>query len=118
MPSVISTISLFLDKNSRPRLVLVGITVVAFWVFATWSIGLVPAFGAGFARADDVKGITIHLLDQAIIQARIQYCTAPPGTPVRRYFLSQVNEKLLQYRHITGVSYPLPACEELVLASN
>lgn len=118
MPSINAALNLFLDKNSRTRLVVVGITVIAFWLFAGWTVGLAPAFGAGFASSEDVKGIKVQLLSESIIQARIQYCTAPAGSRMRQYFLSQVNEKAREYKSETGVTYSLPDCEELVVAAN
>ncbi len=118
MPSVTETVNLFLDKNSRTRLAVVGVTVVAFWLFAAWTVGLAPAFGAGFASSEDVKQISVQLLSKAIIDARIQYCTAPRGSRMKTYFSTQVNDMTREYRDTTGSSYNLPDCEELVVASN
>lgn len=118
MPSVAETMNLFFDKNNRLRVVVVGVTVIAFWLFAAWTVGLAPAFGAGFASSEDVKGIKVQLLDSSIIQARIQYCTAPAGSRMKNYFLTQVNEKTREYRDLTGIAYSLPSCEELVVAAN
>ena len=118
MSSVTETVNLFLDKNSKTRLAVVGATCVAFWLFAAWTVGLAPAFGAGFASSEDVKGIKIQLLSESIIQARIQYCTAPKGSRMKSYFLTQVNEKTREYQKATGAPYNLPDCEELVLVAN
>lgn len=118
MPGVTETVNLFLDKNSRTRLAVVGVTVVAFWLFAAWTVGLAPAFGAGFASSEDVKQISVQLLSKAIIDARVQYCTAPRGSRMKSYFLTQVNEKTREYQTATGHRYNLPDCEELVVATN
>ena len=113
-------LTVFLEAmaHNPTRVVLTTTSVLFFWFYAAWSLGLTPALGAGFASSEDVKGIKIHLLDESIIHARIQYCTAPRGTPMKQYFLTQVNEKIREYREVTGVNYNLPACEELVVASN
>lgn len=113
------TVALFLEAmSSNPiRVVITSFSVLVFWFYAAWSLGFTPVFGAGFASSEDVKGIKVELLDAAIINARIQYCTAPVGTPMKKYFLTQVNVKVREYQEITSVNYRLPACEELVLAS-
>lgn len=77
-----------------------------------------PVFGAGFAKAEDVQMIQAQLLESTIIETRIRYCTAPVGTPSKQFFLKAVNEKLNDYKSLTGSDYPLPLCEELVVASN
>lgn len=111
-------VNMFLDKSSKVRLAVVGVTCVSFWFFAAWTVGLAPAFGAGFASSEDVKGIKVQLLSESIIQARIQYCAAPIGSRMKGYFLTQVNEKTREYQKVTGAMYNLPDCEELVLVSN
>lgn len=110
---------LFLEAmtHSPVRVVLTTTSVLMFWIFAAWSLGLAPVLGAGFASSEDVKGIKIHLLEESIVSARIQFCTASRGTPMKQYFLKQVNAKIREYRVITGNGYHLPACEELVLVS-
>ncbi len=108
---------LFLEAmaHNPTRVVLTTTSVFVFWFFAAWSLGFAPVLGAGFASSEDVKGIKVQLLAKAIIDARIQYCTAPTGTRMKSYFLTQVNEKAREYRGETGISYSLPDCEELVL---
>ncbi len=112
--------ALFLEAmaHSPTRVVLTTSSVLVFWVYAAWSLGLAPALGAGFASSEDVRGIKVYLLGESIVQARIQYCTAPRGTLMKQYFLAQVNEKTREYRDITGDVYRLPACEELVLVAD
>ena len=102
MTSVTETVNLFLDKNSKSRLAVVGITCVAFWLFAAWTVGLAPAFGAGFASSEDVKGIKVQLLSESIITARIQFCTAPKGSRMKTFFSTQVNELTREYQEATG----------------
>ncbi len=104
-------------SNSKQRVMLTTSSVLVFWFFAAWSLGMVPAFGAGFARAEDVSAVQAQLLETAIIEARIRFCTAPNGTPAKQFFLRAVNEKLTAYQDLTDVPYPLPLCEELVVAS-
>lgn len=100
--------------NSRPRVVATTLSVIIFWVFAAWSLGFVPAFGAGFASAETVNYIQISLVETAIIDRRTRYCEAPRGSDVRKFFLKSVSEKLIEYRMLTGADYNLPTCEELV----
>ncbi len=115
-----SAFTAFLEAmtHNPTRVVLTTTSVIIFWFYMSWSLGLAPAFGAGFASSEDVRGIKVQLLGEAIINARIQYCTAHRGTPMKQYFLKQVNEKTREYRDITGASYALPLCEELVVVAN
>jgi hypothetical protein len=100
--------------QSPSRAAFTTVSVVLFWFFASWSIGLVPAFGAGFASAESVTAIQISLVEDAIIERRIRYCEAPAGSAVKRFFLKVVNQKVIQYMELTGlVNYNLPDCEEV-----
>lgn len=112
-------ITLFLEAmaNNPTRVVLTTTSVFIFWVYAAWSLGLAPAFGAGFARAEDVNMIQATLLENAIIDARTQFCKAPNGTSAKVFYLKVVNSKVTAYRALTGSNYPLPRCEELVFVS-
>lgn len=105
-------------SNSGHRVMLTTTSMVFFWLFAGWSFGVLPALGAGFAKAEDVSAVQAQLLENAIIEARIRYCTAPPGTPMKQFFLKAVNGKMGDYKELTGSDYPLPLCEELVVAAN
>ena len=89
-------------------------TIIAFWFFAAWSIGMVPAFGAGFASQTDVKQIQTSLLEASILDLRIRYCSAPDGTDVKRYFFGQTQGKVRQYKEATGSDFLLPPCKDLV----
>jgi len=104
--------------NSKKRVVVTTTSVVVFWLFAVWSLGFAPAFGEGFARAEDVQSVRATLLENAIIEARIRYCTAPNGHTTKSFFLKTVNYKLAAFKVLTDREYPLPLCEELVVASN
>ncbi len=105
--------------NSPSRVAFTTVSVVLFWFFASWSLGFVPAFGAGFASAESVTAIQISLVEDAIIERRIRYCEAPSGSAVRRFFLKVVNQKVILYMELTGfTSYTLPTCEELTVGTN
>lgn len=93
---------------------LFGASVVSFWLFIGWSLGLAPAFGSGFASANDVRAIQSTLLESSILEARIRFCSAPDGSDVKRYFFRQTQEKVRLYSAITGTNYDLPACKDLV----
>lgn len=103
--------------NSKQRVIVTTTSVLCFWLFIFWSLGLVPAFGAGFARAEDVQSIQATLLENQIMEARIRYCSAPNGTQSKQFFHLTVNQKVNEYRELTGYAYPLPQCEELVVAN-
>ena len=91
-----------------------GFTILAFWLFVGWSLGMVPALGSGFAKASDVKSITISLLETSIINNRTRYCQAPEGTDMRGYFFAQTQEKVRLYNVSTGTDFILPPCKDLV----
>jgi hypothetical protein len=103
--------------NSTYRVIFTTISMVSFWIMLLWAFGYVPAFGQGVARQEDVSRIQQTLLESAIIEARIRYCSSPNGTPTKRFFLADVNTKLESYFKLTGRNYPLPSCEELVFAN-
>ena len=103
--------------NSATRVVLTTTSVILFWVFISWSVGLMPAFGSGFASADDVTAIRVSLYETEIIERRIQYCEAPRGTAAKRFFLKSVNQVVTKLYDLTGIVYQLPGCEELVFES-
>lgn len=94
------------------------VTFFAFWLFAAWSLGMVPAFGSGFASQTDVKQIQTSLMETSILDLRIRYCEAPDGTDVKLFFLKQTQEKLRLYEEQTGVDYHLPDCKDLVYVAN
>lgn len=116
---MITTVREFLElmANSTYRVAITTTSMVFFWIFIAWSLGLTPAFGSGFARAEDVKSVQASLLENAIIEARIRYCTAPNGHPTKSFFLKAVNAKLVEYKDLTDSDYPLPLCEELVVVA-
>jgi len=104
--------------NSATRVVLTTTSVVLFWLFISWSVGLMPAFGSGFASADDVTAIRVSLYETEIIERRIQYCEAPRGTAAKGFFLKSVNQVVTKLYDLTGIVYQLPMCEELVFESD
>lgn len=113
-------LALFLEAmaNSTYRVAITTTSVVFFWAFIWWSLGFAPAFGSGFARADDLQSVQATLLENAIIEARKQYCLAPNGTEAKIFYLKTVNRRVTDYRNLTDSNYPLPRCEELVFASD
>lgn len=92
--------------------------VLAFF----WSVGLFSSLGyTGFARADEQTQILNELHDQkverleiAILTAQRDYCSSPPQSKPREFYLERRNMKLNEYQAVTGHSYSgLPACDEL-----
>ena len=115
--SVLST-AITVIANSTIRVAVTTTSVVLFWFFISWSVGLMPAFGSGFASASDVTAIRVSLYETEIIERRIQYCLAPRGTPAKGFFLKSVNQVVTKLYDLTGVIFQLPLCEELVFESN
>lgn len=113
MSSILSFLAAVL--NSPSRVAFTTLSVGMFWLFAAWSLGLAPALGAGFASAESVTSIQISLVEDAIIERRIRYCEAPSGSAVKKFFLKIVNEKVIAYLQLTGTSYALPNCKELIV---
>ncbi len=101
------------DRKTSPAS---AVTIIAFWFFAAWSLGILPAWGSGFASATDVKAITIQLLEASILDLRIHYCSAPDGTDAKRYFSTQTQSKIRSYEESTKADFALPSCKELVYA--
>ncbi len=103
--------------NSPSRVAFTTVSVSLFWILIAWSLGFVPALGAGFASAESVTSIQVSLVEDAIIERRIRYCEAPDGSTVKKFFLKIVNEKVIAYFKLTGTSYALPNCKELIVES-
>ncbi len=102
------------DRKTSPTSI---VTIVAFWIFAGWSFGILPAWGSGFAYAIDVKAITVSLLETSIRELRIHYCSAPKGTDAKRYFFNETRSKVRLYEETTGSDFHLPDCKDLVYAT-
>lgn len=107
----------FLFPADRKTSAASAVTIIAFWLFAAWSFGVIPAWGSGFAKASDVKAITVSLLEASILDLRIRYCSAPDGTDAKLYFATQTQTKVRLYETATGFAFPLPSCKDLVYAT-
>jgi len=117
MSFVVDMFKMLTCRDSRCRLAVLAVSLAAFWGFMIWSFGYIPALGSGFASADTVKYIQVSLVEDAIIERRIRYCEAPSGSAVKQFFLKVVNEKVIEYQTLTGTSYALPTCKELIVVS-
>lgn len=104
----------FLTDPNRKISVASAVTTVAFWSFAVWALGGMPAVGSGFAKADDVSAIQASLLEASILDFRIRYCSAPKGTDVKIFYFTQTQSKVRAYREITETAFVLPPCKDLV----
>lgn len=102
------------DENGNVRRAIVVFSIVMFWLFAGWTLGILPAFGAGFARAETMNRVEANQIESSILNRRIRYCSAPVGSETSLFFLKSVNEKLKEYFQLTSLSYNLPTCPELV----
>jgi len=108
------TIRMFVFPTDRKVSPVSGITILAFWFFVGWSLGMVPALGSGFAKASDVQSITVSLLETSILDHRTRYCQAPDGTDMKSYFFAQTQNKVREYKSTTGSEFQLPPCKDLV----
>ena len=104
----------FLTDPNRKISVASAITTAAFWSFAVWTFGGMPALGSGFAKADDVAAIQASLLEASILDLRIRYCSAPDGTDVKLYYFTQTQSKVRAYKDAAGADFVLPPCKDLV----
>jgi hypothetical protein len=92
----------------------VGGSILSLWFIFWWSIGMfpTPAFGEGFARAEQVDRLEARYIENEVIDAVERRCTAQ--TPQsRRYFSERITEKLDDYRKLTGTKIVLPTCRDL-----
>ena len=90
----------------------VGITVLiyAFLVFSVWSLGFVPYFGGGFARADESRETRAELLAQKIQEVETVLCMEEVDAVLANYS-RQLRE---EYRKLTGRDPDIPPCSVLL----
>jgi hypothetical protein len=91
------------------------ISAVSSWVFAFWALGwfVTPAFGTGFARAEQVNSIYVSLLEEQLIDARIRLCQSTSASS-KQFFLTRLSEKEREYEERTKHSYRRPTCAEVL----
>jgi hypothetical protein len=85
------------------------------WVFSFWALGLfvTPAFGDGFARAEQVDSMYVLLLEEQLMDTRIRQCQAGTGS-AKTFFLSRLQEKERDYYESTKRAYQRPTCQEVL----
>jgi len=108
--------SVFIDSEHHPRAAksILAVTVLVFWFYASWSFGILPVFGEGFAKASDVTNISITLLERDMIDTRTRHCLSPAESDMQRFFYARIQEIRRKYFDLTGQAFDLPACRELV----
>lgn len=91
----------------------VGISTVFMWCFFWWSVGLAPpAFGEGFARAEQVNNIRVLLLEQSLIDLRIRHCRAE-GIDPKTFYWDRLQRQVREYQGITKQRFPVPPCSDV-----
>jgi hypothetical protein len=91
------------------------VSAVSSWVFALWALGwfVTPAFGTGFARAEQVDSIYVSLLEEQLVDARIRQCQSTSAS-AKQFFLTRLQEKEREYETRTKRGYTRPACTEVL----
>ncbi len=79
-------------------------------IFIVWSVGLIPYFGGGFARADESRETRAELLAQKIEEVETVLCMEEPDASLLAY-----NRQLRdEYRKLIGRDPDVPACAVLL----
>lgn len=97
--------------NAIPMWVRVCMVSVSFISFALWSMGLLPVFGHGFAKADDVTAIKSDLDETSISTLRAQECHLSSGL-VKQFYTDAILKRQQEYKRLTGTDFPLPSCQD------
>lgn len=109
-PSTALQLGLMLG-SAIPMWVRICIMSVSFVSFALWSTGLLPMFGDGFAKADDVKSIKSDLDETSISALRAEECKLPSGA-TKQFYTSLLARRQDDYLRLTGRQFPLPRCSD------
>lgn len=91
------------------------VSALSSWIFAFWALGLfiTPAFGDGFARAEQVNSMYVSLLEEHLVDTRIRHCQSTT-TSAKQFFLSRLQEKEREYEGSTRRAYNRPSCQEVL----
>jgi hypothetical protein len=93
------------------------VTLVACTAFLGLLASMALAYGVlpwfdGFARASDVRYIRVHMLDDSLLELRINNCRAP--TPeARQEYYRRIEVLKDEYLALTRIPYALPNCADL-----
>ena len=90
-------------------------SIVCFWLFFWWTVGVfsTTVFGAGFARAEDVKSIEIRLVENSIIEYKASQCSGRTNQ-VRQFYAELMQQRMRSYEKLASHSFQLPDCSDLV----
>ena len=96
----------------RLRVALVACTAFLGLLASTaLAYGVLPWFD-GFARASDVRYIRVHMLDDSLLELRINNCRSPTMEARQEYYRRIVILKD-EYFALTHIPYELPSCSDL-----
>lgn len=76
-----------------------------------------PAFGAGFARAEDAALNTQLILEEQLLNTKQRQCLAD-NNEARAFYAEKVIKLKNIYREKLGYEYSEPNCNEIVVAKN
>ena len=96
----------------RLRVALVACTAFLGLLASTAiAYGVFPWFD-GFARAADLRYVRVHILDESLLELRINNCRATTPAARQEYYRRIVIMKD-EYFTLTRTEYQLPACSDL-----
>lgn len=96
----------------RLRVTLVACTAFLGLLASTAiAYGLFPWFD-GFARQSDVRYMRVHMLDDSLLELRINNCRATT-TEARQEYYRRITVLKDEYFTLTHSDYQLPACADL-----
>jgi len=103
------------ESHDRRWYAWVGISLTLGWIFMWWSIGMIPAFGAGFAKAEETTFNTQMLLESRLSSVKQRQCLAE-DTESKVYWTGELGRLIQLYKEKVGYDYREPPCEAIVVA--
>ena len=91
--------------------------VFTFWFYMWWSLGLMdPAFGGGFARAEDSKLNTQLILESRLLETKRNQCRSADGT-AKSYYTQEIIRLKNLYLEKIGFTYNEPPCSAVIVTT-
>ncbi len=72
MANIKDVAKLLFDEDGNIRTSIVVFTAGSFWLFASWTLGALPMFGSGFARAETMDRVEINQIENSILDRCIR----------------------------------------------
>lgn len=93
-----------------------GVSITCLWFFMWWSIGMVPAFGAGFAKAEDAQLNTQLILESRLLQVKQKQCLSNDQES-KTYYTQEIIRLKNLYRDKIGFDYNEPPCSAVTITA-